>query len=253
MNPGMKPNSSAIVPNLLPAEQESAARVARRSATASRSSYTPAMLDRLACERRVYRLAALLTGDPIAATKVIEQVVGSQPDLAQLDSAHMDRLTVLRSREIRPASMVHVLIPPPTADAVSKLTPQQREAWVIGRVYETPLREMSRAMDCSTTAAERHLLQSDVAIRAATGSDPAIAAKQFLRASLTMAVPAFYRAKQQRRRRMRTVLALIAIALIAILLAAVAMWWSRPLEGNDEVKQATSKPASPPAATSLAN
>lgn len=204
------------------------------------------MLDRLACERRVYRLAALLTGDPIAATKVIEQVVGSQPDLAQLDSAHMDRLTVLRSREIRTAAMAHDLVPISTAEAVSRLLPQQREAWVIGRVYETPLREMSRAMDCSTTAAERHLLQADVAIRAAIGVDPAIAAKQFLRASLTMDVPAFYRARQVRRRRVRAVLILLVIAGSAVVLAMVAIWWSRPLDGNAEVDQVTSRPASSP-------
>ena len=39
------------------------------------------MLDRAACERRVYRLATLLTGNPVAATKVITQVVDAQPDL----------------------------------------------------------------------------------------------------------------------------------------------------------------------------
>ena len=55
------------------------------------------MLDREACERRVYRLAALLTGNPVAATRVIRAVVGAQPDLRALDDAHMDRLTVLRS------------------------------------------------------------------------------------------------------------------------------------------------------------
>jgi hypothetical protein len=58
------------------------------------------MADRESCERRVYRLATLLTGNPKLATGVITAVVDAQPDLRRLDSAHMDRLTVLRSREI---------------------------------------------------------------------------------------------------------------------------------------------------------
>ena len=47
------------------------------------------MLDRVSCERRVYRLAVMLTGNPTAATRVISEVVNSQPDLSTLDSAHM--------------------------------------------------------------------------------------------------------------------------------------------------------------------
>src|SRR4051794_40768972 len=69
------------------------------------------MLDREGCERRVYRLATLLTGNPIAATQVIAQVVDAQPDLRQLDGAHMDRLTVLRSREINPSFLIHETVP----------------------------------------------------------------------------------------------------------------------------------------------
>ena len=61
-------------------------------------------MERPSCERRVYRLATLLTGDPVAATRVIESVVSAQPDLRRLDNAHLDRLTILRSREINPAT-----------------------------------------------------------------------------------------------------------------------------------------------------
>lgn len=200
------------------------------------------MLDRESCERRVYRLAVMLTGNPAAATSVISQVVGSKPDLAQLDSAHMDRLTVLRSREIRPASLVHELIPPRAADAVAALSPQQREAWVLGRVYGTPLREMSRAMDCSSTAAERHLLQADVAIRNAIGIDPSVAAAQFLKASLAIDVPEFHRRLQLAKRRMR--LAAIGIGLILVTsgLVALIVWWTRPMEQPSR-KGATTVPA----------
>src|SRR5262245_27370010 len=47
--------------------------------------YGVQMLDRESCERRVYRLATLLTGDPRAATAVIIRVVDAQPDLRRLD------------------------------------------------------------------------------------------------------------------------------------------------------------------------
>jgi hypothetical protein len=200
------------------------------------------MLDRASCERRVYRLAVMLTGNPIAATHVISAVVNSQPDLSQLDSAHMDRLTVLRSREIRPAALVHDEVEPRTAEAVSKLTPQQREAWVFGRVYRTPLREMSRAMDCSTTAAERHLLQADIVLRESTGHEPSIAAGQFLKCSLNLDVPEFYRAKQRLRRRIRRTLIWTAIALGTLLLAMLAVWWSRPFDNRPGPTSAASQP-----------
>ena len=92
------------------------------------------MLDRTACERRVYRLAVLLTGNPISATKVIGQVLDAQPDLRRLDSAHLDRLTVLRSREITPAMLVDESIPRDVAAWLAGLDTQQREAGVFIRV-----------------------------------------------------------------------------------------------------------------------
>lgn len=190
------------------------------------------MLDRAACERRVYRLAVLLTGDPVAATGVIAKVVGSQPDLAQLDSAHMDRLSVLRSREIRPAALVSDVVPPKTAEALAGLTAQQREAWVFARVYQTPPREMSRAMDCSSTAADRHLQLADAAMRRALGGDADAAAQRFREYSMTLDVPAFYREAQRRRRHMRLAVRLAIAAVIALLLGALAVWWSRPFDGR---------------------
>lgn len=204
------------------------------------------MLDRASCERRVYRLAVMLTGNPNAATGVISQVVGSQPDLAQLDSAHMDRLTVLRSREIKPAALVHDAIPQPSANAVANLTAQQREAWVFGRVYRTPLREMARAMDCSSTAAERHLLQADVAIRTAIGIEPSIAATQFLKASLAIDVPEFHRRRLLIKRRMKLATRAIVLILITAALVALVAWWTRPLERSDRERPATQSAASQP-------
>ena len=82
------------------------------------------MLNREACERRVYRLATLLTGNPVAATRVIESVVDAQPDLRRLDNTHMDRLTVLRSRELTPGRLVVETVPPAAAEALTRANGQ---------------------------------------------------------------------------------------------------------------------------------
>ncbi len=175
----------------------------------------------------------MLTGNPIAATRVISQVVDAQPELSSLDSAHMDRLTVLRSREIRPASLVNPAIPQRIADAVAALTSQQREAWVLGRVYRTPLRELSRAMDCSSTAAERHLLQAEVNLRNATGLDSGQSAAHFLKASLAIDVPEFHRRSRLRKRFIRRTLVWSIIAIVAVLLAVVVIRWTRPMAKSE--------------------
>ncbi|MHC5022634.1 MAG: sigma-70 family RNA polymerase sigma factor [Planctomycetota bacterium] len=174
------------------------------------------MVDREACERRVYRLATLLTGNPLAATSVIAQVVGAQPDLSRLDSAHLDRLTILRSREIPAAALVSDLVPVSDAATLAGLPFQVREAWVLARVYRLSAREMARAMDCSLTATTRHLDQADAAM-GATGEG---AAASILAFSQSLDVPGFYRAEQRRRRRVRQVILPVAagVALIGVIL-----------------------------------
>ncbi|MDY7110229.1 MAG: hypothetical protein SYC29_16490 [Planctomycetota bacterium] len=178
------------------------------------------MLDREACERRVYRLAALLTGKPRAATRVISAVVGAQPDLRRLDDAHMDRLTVLRSREIDTAILAEPSIPRPVAEGLASLTAQQREAWVFSAVYRLELREMARAMDCSTRAAQRHLDLAEAAMARATGGRVREAAEALLRYSMSLEVPEFYRARRRRRLRLRLALRIAGIVLIIALLTA---------------------------------
>lgn len=183
------------------------------------------MLDREACERRVYRLAALLLGDPAAATRAIESVVDAQPDLDCIDSAHLDRLTILRSREIgrsagAAATLVHDAVPLAVAETLAGLPHQSREAWVLARVYRLPPREVARAMDCSTTATDRHLARGDRAMQPAPGDDAPDAAAALLRCSLAIDVPAFYRADRRRRRLRRRV---IRIAIAAVTVAALVV------------------------------
>lgn len=192
-----------------------------RRAAAVRDTLPP-MPDRRACERRVYRLATLLTGHPVSATRVVESVVDAQPDLARIDSVHLDRLTVLRSREIPSGRLTDDRVSGLAADALAALTTQQRDAWVFVRVYGLPVREAARAMDCSATAARQHLKLADAvtADRLDGRLAPQDAAEQLRAYSMALDVPQFFRRQRVRRRRVRMIL-IIAAALLA---AAGALW-----------------------------
>ena len=189
------------------------------------------MLSREACERRVYRLATLLTGNPVAATRVIEAVVDAQPDLRSLDGAHMDRLTVLRSREIDTAMLADERVRRGIAEVLASLTAQQREAWVFKRVYRLGERETARAMDCSVKATSRHLELADAAMIHSLGQEQRQAAQDLLSFSLALDVPAFFRARQRRRRRLRLILRL-AVAIVIIAALAALAWWAVSLAGG---------------------
>lgn len=186
------------------------------------------MLDREACERRVYRLATLLTGNPQLAVGVITVVVDAQPNLSRLDSAHMDRLTVLRSREVRPGVLDAESVPGGVSRALAELSPQQREAWVLARVYRIPMRELSRAMDCSVTATQRHLDVADGAMKIATDGRMHEAAEQLLAYSMSLDVPAFYRDRRRRRRILQLAVAGLVIFLaLAGIIAGAVLWSAR--------------------------
>lgn len=170
----------------------------------------------------MYRLATLLTGSPNAATRVIREVVDAKPDLDRLDSAHLDRLTVLRSREIRPARLADERVDPSAASALAALSPQQREAWVFTRVYRLPVRAAAKAMDCSARACAVHL---DGAARAIEGRDvdADAAAKELLEYSMRLDVPRFYREAQATRRRWRR--AAYAVVAVGLVVAALGAAW----------------------------
>ena len=182
------------------------------------------MLNRDACERRVYRLASLLTGNPNAATQVIEQVVSAQPNLDDMDTGRLDRLTVLRAREIPTAAIVVDGVPMALAEALAALPPQQREAWVLGRVFRLPLREMARAMDCSRQASQHHLDLAAAALRPFLSDAQLDPAERLLQHTFQLDVPAFFRARQQRRRRVRLALRIAVVLIIIGILAGVAMF-----------------------------
>ncbi len=184
------------------------------------------MRDRQSCERRAYRLAALLTGSPVAAVGVMEAAIEAQPDLQRLDGAHLDRLTVLRSREVEASAMVDDAVPRAVAEALASLPSQHREAWVFVNVYRLPQRQTARAMDCSVTATQRHLALAEEAMAKRLGDGARDAHASLLRYSMALEVPEFYRAGRRRRRRLRRLMVAVVAAAILVAMMEVVRWLS---------------------------
>lgn len=208
------------------------------------------MLDREACERRVFRLATLLCGDPDVALQVTADVVNARLDPVELDSVHLDRLTVLRCREAAPASSSRILasesLPEVLARAWASLTPQQRETWIFRRIYRVADRETARSMDCSVTAAARHLDQADAVMRGRGGMSAEEAAEALLQFTLAIDVPHVFRAKLRRQARWRRIVRWLAVGLVLAVLAAATLLWRAAVERADDVDPApaVAEPAS---------
>jgi DNA-directed RNA polymerase specialized sigma24 family protein len=140
-----------------------------------------------AYQRRVWRLAYLLTGNAPGAAALVDRVFRAQPDLMNLEPARLDRLVIQHARDLpvaAPLAAGQLPEPPPgvrrTLDAILKLPEQPREAWVLARVDELDELHVSRAMDCSKTASMHHLAAADTQMAAALG-DTAAAAIRSLR------------------------------------------------------------------------
>jgi DNA-directed RNA polymerase specialized sigma24 family protein len=134
---------------------------------------------RSAAQARAWRLALLLTGAEDLATEVAIQVRRAQPKLEALDPRRLDRLIVLRSREVvqrasRHASGASTSAAPDAAaeappdarallQALAAIEEQPREAWILARIDGLDEIEVARSMDCSKTAAARFLTEADAA------------------------------------------------------------------------------------------
>ena len=171
----------------------------------------------------MYRLATLLTGSPVLATRVIGQVVGVRADLRTFDDAHLDRLTVLRSRELieadRTSEIVAKGLDPEAARVLASIDGQRREAWIFHRIYQLEPRAIARAMDCSRAAVATHL---DMAERTLDPEASEHAAKQLLDYTLRLDVPAFHRERLRRRRVARLVWRIAIIVGVLVLLGVAA-------------------------------
>lgn len=183
-----------------------------------------------ALERRAWRLAYLLTGNGAAASRVLGRVAAASAHVPRNDPARLDRLVIVHVRELakrrRPA-----LEPAPSGSAEAGvsgamrallgLPEQPREAWVLSRLDGLDGIRMSRAMDCSRTAAERHLAAADEGMRARLGEgvDAAVGALRAFADALDPG-PAVevHRSRERRKRRVRT--AMIALGVLGLALAA---------------------------------
>ncbi len=151
----------------------------------------------------------------------------SQPDLRAIDSARLDRLAILRSREVTAGPLPAEALPADAAGAIADLAAQPREAWVLIRAYGLPIRDTARAMDCSVTATKRHIELADRRMAATLDGHGVAGAIEALRAySISLRLPDHYVVRRERRRQNGRVLTLIIIVLVVVLLMAVIDWLS---------------------------
>ncbi|MFG0274504.1 MAG: hypothetical protein ACF8QF_05555 [Phycisphaerales bacterium] len=208
-------------------------------------------------ERRAWRLALLLTGDAAGADAVAVRVLEAQPDLDAIEPMRRDRLVVLRAREHATGQLAQPAVGFADrlraghlrrrgVDAEAETAPaqafsglanalmqfslrrprQQHEALMLHRVEGMELRDTARAMDCSTTAAARHLDEAERVIADTMGADYPTAGAA-LREQSAEATPGDevvrVRVLMAKMRRIRTVL-LAAITLLLIGACAVTVW-----------------------------
>ncbi len=191
---------------------------------------------RRAYEARIWRLAFLLTGHPVAANQLIARVLRAQPDVLAVEAVRLDRLVILQSREWAARHARSVAASPPL-DAVAAevltaalgLNHQLLEAWILARVDGMEGLSVSRAMDCSNTAVANHLAEADreMAERMGAKLAPGLEA---LRKAADGLDPRPFIEDVRRRQRTRGRRRLIAMALV--LLAAVIALWASGLLGS---------------------
>jgi len=191
-------------------------------------AYTPSMPlpDRDACERRVFRLASLIGGDPAAALRVVEAVIDVPGGVGALDDAHLDRLTILRSREMTPRAVPLAGLDPVLARRFAAMHFQHREAWILAEVYGLLPRDAAKAMDCSVTAMERHLAAARSGIEHVEGEGEALSEAMRAR-SLALTPPPSMRRRRRmigRVRRWTRIVIRLLIAGAVIALIGFAAW-----------------------------
>jgi hypothetical protein len=192
---------------------------------------------RAAYERRVWRLAYLLSGDPAGAALLVDRVIRDQPDFAALEPARLDRVVIQHARELPRARTAILPIPLTSAtpaaesparkalDAVLSLSEQPREVWVLARVDELDELHFSRAMDCSRTASRNHLAAADDHMAKSLSTSAAEAAAT-LRAFADGLDPApiiqSYR-EHARKRRLRLAAYFAGAMLVGLLIISLAL------------------------------
>lgn len=176
-------------------------------------------------ERRVYRLAALLTGDQTTAARVLDDVLAEPGRLKRLDGAHLDRLTVLRCREQKSGPFAEVAGEKESAAALVGMDAQPREAWIMSHVYSMQPRDAARAMDCSVTALNLHLNRAHAVMHERLGEQGARRAAERLASRLkSMDVPVEIVRLRERRHRMRRAVRWLWMVCVTLGVLAVLAW-----------------------------
>ncbi len=190
---------------------------------------------RNALERRVWRLAFLLTGDREGAAALVDRILDAQANLDALEPARLDRLVILQAREMMgvaslpPADFSNGPLQERALRAAHAMGAQAREAWVLARVDIVDELWMSRAMDCSRTAARQHLAGADEVMRSRLGGDYDAAVMELRKFADSLdpgPIIAANRRKRHRRRLERRMAAGIIVAVV-ILGAAVVLLRTR--------------------------
>lgn len=186
-------------------------------------------------ERRAWRLAWLLTGDPAKAAAVAHEVLATIPPARDADLARLDRHTILtvrremggalappRPRKLSPEAVAALRPGERTHLAALALPRQQLEAWVLARIDGLDGLWSARAMDCSKTAVAVHLKAADEAIAAALTKSPetATADLRTLADSLDPVQPLEHERAARARRRRNRLVAILGVLLIVLLVAA---------------------------------
>lgn len=186
---------------------------------------------RTAIERRTWRLAFLLTGNPNAASSLIERVFKIQKNPASLEPALLDRLIIQNARYLPKST--EVILPRiegvfNTAPAAAALTAalslphQPLEAWTLRRIDDLNELHIARAMDCSKTAARLHLASADDRLTSLLGEKllPSAAALRTYADALDPApLITAYRHKARRRRIAKLKLWAIIVAAATLLIS----------------------------------
>jgi DNA-directed RNA polymerase specialized sigma24 family protein len=190
----------------------------------------PARLDRLCVLAARHAAARARRGGPGGPARVsgrgepagIGPTAAPRTAAAAAGSAASDSVSI--SSAAMPAEVAAAIV----RDAAAALPRQSLEAWILTRIEQLDEVRVARAMDCSRTAAERHLRRADELVQPVlagwTGGRPE-AALDLLRAALDRLDPGpevkAVRARVRRARRLRVALALLCI--VAGALAVVAM------------------------------
>lgn len=180
-----------------------------------------------AARAHAWRLAALLTGRIDEADEAVEQILADRAALASLEANRLDRLVTLRCREIVGARPLDARTEPALADLrlLDALPQQAREAFALIEVGERSLIDAARAMDCSRTAASRHLERARASLRDRLDERGGGAGLETLRRRLAALNPgpSVERIEWRRRVRRRRRLILIAAAIGLIALGTLAL------------------------------